>query len=302
MATIYSALKNNFSQVSNHALLDIRLSSKAKALYWYMCYRLGLSDKWEFNKNEILSHFKEGEKAMRPAFKELLEVGFLERRQARSQGGKFGNYDYTIHAEPVNKLSEPEGRNGHAVKRHAENGHAENAFYNKKDKINKDSNNKDLSLSKEKKSKGFIPPSLEEIKQYCMDNELHTNYEGFFKYYGPDWKDGQDKPIKNWKKKLIWWSSQPQNYKVLPEKHKKTLNDANSVSIQAQTESKDITQKKSDLRVKLNLMDHRHAELYFDFNSLEKSDAGYKISAKNPKAADYKEILDQLNIELQLNN
>lgn len=89
---------------------------------------------------------------------------------------------------------------------------------------------------------------------------------------------------------------------MFPEKHKTTLNDGNSASIVTQTESKELAQKKSNLRVKLNLMDHRHAELYFDFNSLEETKSGYKISARSPKAADYKEILDGLNIELQLNS
>lgn len=169
MTTIYNALKNNFSQVSNLVLLDVRLSAKAKALYWYMCYRIGLSEKWEFNHGEILSHFKEGEKAMRPAFKELLEVGFLERRQVRNDGGKFGKHDYTIHAEPVNKPSQPHAYFGRAAKRRAANGRAENASYNNKERNNKDSSNKEISLS-----------AIEEI---LRENDFeNVNAEKIFKW------------------------------------------------------------------------------------------------------------------------
>ena len=106
MTTIYNRIQNNFTQVSNLAGLDPNLSSKAFKLYWYMCYRIGTASHWEFNKKEILKHFKEGRDSIYQAEKELIKAGFLRKIQSR-ESGKFGKIDYEIFSEPVNSDSIP---------------------------------------------------------------------------------------------------------------------------------------------------------------------------------------------------
>lgn len=150
MSTIYNALKNNFTQVSNHALLDVRLSAKAKMLYAYMCYRLGISEKWEFIETEILKHFKEKRDAMREAKNELIEFGYLVKIQTRNDKGFFQKNDYEIFAESQPVASDPSPEKpstGSPSTDEPSSGKpsTENASYNNKEPTNKDSTNKDLT-------------------------------------------------------------------------------------------------------------------------------------------------------------
>lgn len=57
---------------------------------------------------------------------------------------------------------------------------------------------------KEKKEKTFTPPTLEEIKQYCIERNNGVDPQRFYDYYNAgDWKDSKGKPLKNWKQKMI---------------------------------------------------------------------------------------------------
>lgn len=69
--------------------------------------------------------------------------------------------------------------------------------------IKENNNDNKLSLLKEKR---FIPPTLEEIINYCNERNNNVDAQTFYDYYQVnDWKDSQGKPIKNWKQKLITW-------------------------------------------------------------------------------------------------
>lgn len=59
-----------------------------------------------------------------------------------------------------------------------------------------------------------IPPTLEDVKSYCRDNDLVVNPEEFFKAYDPDWMKG-DEPIRDWQGLLRGW-----NRKAVKEKDK----------------------------------------------------------------------------------
>lgn len=191
---IYNNLRNNFSQISNYALLDISLSAKAYKLYAYMCYRIGLSSSWQFNKDEILKHFKEGEKAMRSAFKELIDAGFLERKRVRNNKGLFEKTDYIIYAEPINKVSNPQAQKRHVDKRHVDNPHVDNATLNNKDKNNKELTNKEfLSLSNEEKK--------ERLKKIWEEKGYKSSYEKYFLFRGKNnWKG-----VSNLEIDCEWW-------------------------------------------------------------------------------------------------
>ena len=57
---------------------------------------------------------------------------------------------------------------------------------------------------KQKKEKTFTPPTLEEIKQYCIERNNGVDPQRFYDYYNAgDWKDSKGKPLKNWKQKMI---------------------------------------------------------------------------------------------------
>jgi hypothetical protein len=57
------------------------------------------------------------------------------------------------------------------------------------------------------KPKGFVPPALEEVSKYFMENGYPKDLaEKFYKGYeagNPPWSDSTGKPIRAWKQKAI---------------------------------------------------------------------------------------------------
>jgi hypothetical protein len=68
-----------------------------------------------------------------------------------------------------------------------------------------------IKKDKSNTNKGkFVPPTLEEIKQYIADNPELANVEplGFLKYFTDgDWVDSKGNKVRNWKQKFRTWSS-----------------------------------------------------------------------------------------------
>lgn len=64
--------------------------------------------------------------------------------------------------------------------------------------------------SPQRKKKMFTPPSLDEVKAYATTRGRTDLTKRFFDYYhAGDWKDGNGKPVKNWKQKFITWENSP---------------------------------------------------------------------------------------------
>jgi len=60
--------------------------------------------------------------------------------------------------------------------------------------------------SKEKKRKRFIPPTLEEVKAYCIARKNNVDPQKFYDYFNAsDWIDSKGNKVKNWKQKVITW-------------------------------------------------------------------------------------------------
>lgn len=203
MTTIYNRIQNNFTQVSNLAGLNPNLSAKAFKLYWYMCYRIGTSSAWKFNKKEILKHFKEGRDSIYQAEKELIEVGFLRRIQTR-ESGKFTTIDYEIFSEPVNSDSAPLTEKPYTVKADTVMPYTEKTEHNNIDISNKEYNNKDYSSSDSKTT------TLENLKKYKKEKKYLSDVEEFFKINESYGWEHKGKKIKN---RYVWYDRFEDNYK-----------------------------------------------------------------------------------------
>jgi len=60
-------------------------------------------------------------------------------------------------------------------------------------------------LPPKEKSKQFVPPTIDDVKKYFVENGfMESAGEKAFKYYSTgEWKDSQGKPVKNWKQKIF---------------------------------------------------------------------------------------------------
>lgn len=162
-----------------------------------------------------------------------------------------------------------------------------------KSKIDNSQNNTNSNTSLNNSNTIF---SLDEIKKYFSDNNLKSDPEEFFDFYEEiGWKKGKNKITDRVATARRW---EKNHAKMFPEKHKTTLNDGNSASITTQ-EPKEITDLRESFKSKL--YDIGKSDAWRHFGDLQKIESGFKIIALSPKANDYKEILESLNIQLQLN-
>lgn len=64
---------------------------------------------------------------------------------------------------------------------------------------------KDIELEKESR-KRFVPPTQEEVQQYCDENGYKIDVEFFFRYYtASNWRRKDGTPVRNWKQTVITW-------------------------------------------------------------------------------------------------
>lgn len=98
-------IKRNFSQLPNAVIEDENLSSKAKALFWYLASR---PDDWNFiNKNIQKALGIKDKDTIAKYLKELIDKGWIEREKARDEKGQIlGNYEYIINEFPFNHQKE----------------------------------------------------------------------------------------------------------------------------------------------------------------------------------------------------
>ena len=84
---------------------------------------------------------------------------------------------------------------------------------NTNNNINNNKNN-----NKQKERKVFTPPTLEEVRAYCLERGNKVNPERFFDYYSANgWVQGKGKPIKDWKACMRTWEGKEQEFNRQPE-------------------------------------------------------------------------------------
>lgn len=79
----------------------------------------------------------------------------------------------------------------------------------------KSKNIKEISSKEDTKKERFAPPTLEDVKSYAKASGLTVNPETFFHYFDEGgWKDANGKRVRNWKQKMITWSSHEKTSKA----------------------------------------------------------------------------------------
>ena len=56
--------------------------------------------------------------------------------------------------------------------------------------------------------RGFVPPTLEDVKAYAAQRGNKVDAQKFFDYFTEgEWKDSKGNPVKSWKQKMITWET-----------------------------------------------------------------------------------------------
>ncbi|HRF70880.1 MAG TPA: hypothetical protein PKV66_05570, partial [Candidatus Pelethenecus sp.] len=116
---------------------------------------------------------------------------------------QWGSEKISIPSEKISHREEKENR--------IENKYLEKEIYKEKEQPN---------LSDSSSVKRFVPPTIEEVKQYCLERKNNIDPEQFVAFYeSKGWKVGNT-PMKNWKACIITWEKKDKQ-KVTQTKYSK---------------------------------------------------------------------------------
>lgn len=174
MPIIKKGSADNFMLMQREALQRADLSMKAKGL---LAYIMSLPNDWVIHQTELVTHFTDGEKAVRSATNELIEAGYLLRHQTRGEGGHFNEVTYTA----VDYIGEaPLAGYRQAVEREAGLRHADNRRL-QRNTIQSNSNTKKDSEQKSERrtdktddnySNSAVTSAATVINRSITDNDL----------------------------------------------------------------------------------------------------------------------------------
>ena len=104
MKKILVKKNNNYTTINNEFIFNKNMSLKAKGL---LCHLLALPENWELYVEEIEKWHKDGKKAIYSCFKELSQLGYIERVIQREKG-KIVKWDYIVYEKPLSQKVEVE--------------------------------------------------------------------------------------------------------------------------------------------------------------------------------------------------
>lgn len=215
MAVMRVHKNKNFTVMSNYHLKEKEMSLKAKGLLSVM---LSLPEKWDYSIAGLVAICKENETAINSTLKELEKFGYLKRIKKMPNETKSGHieYEYNVYEKSQgNQYVDNQAVEKQAVEKQGVENlgvdylGVENQGQLNTNKLNtnKENTNKNTYMCSSKStSKRFIKPTIEEIKEYCGQNDLRIDCERFYDYYeSNDWHVGKNK-MKDWKATARNWN------------------------------------------------------------------------------------------------
>jgi len=104
--------ENPYVMISKEPLHNSVLSFKAKGLLTYL---LSLPEDWQVNIAHLTKVSSDGKSSVRSAIEELEKAGYIEKRQAKSENGRFQKIEYFVYENPQLKQSEAMSENQKAA-------------------------------------------------------------------------------------------------------------------------------------------------------------------------------------------
>ena len=187
--------KDGYGIVPKSVMQDKDLNIAAKAVYAYFCSYTGTGDCCFPTRKKICFDLGISNDSLSKYIRQLVDNGYLLVEQVK-ENGRFSHNIYTL---PDVKLPCPKISD------------TEDTEYGKMDtKNNNSKNNKEFKINSNdigetQKRKRFVPPTLEEVKEYCLERKNSVDAERFIDYYtSKGWVVGKSK-MKDWKAAVRTW-------------------------------------------------------------------------------------------------
>lgn len=209
----------NYTTMANYHLRDRKLSLKAKGL---LSVVLSLPDNWEYSISGLAAISKENEASINTVLKELKGNGYLVITKKMPNETKSGRIEYEWDFYEMPQVEKQEDKKQSLEKQTLEKQSLEFQGLENQGQLNtnilntnKENTKEDIyisanegffdSLPDKPKSK-FIPPTIEEVAEYCNQRNSDIDPEEFWAYYASqNWKKANGRPIKDWKLCVITW-------------------------------------------------------------------------------------------------
>ena len=243
MPSLRKVKHSNFTVIDNCVFKDYRLSAKAKGILTQM---LSLPDGWNYSISGLTTLFSDGESSIRSGLDELKTFGYLKINRLIDSKGKVVDWEYIIFEDPSMNSENPvvenphvdnpvvgnqgqlntnessmyvsntyqyiytykEGNESDKEKCRTCNSNSMNDTRANDDEVSTSKSSSELSVPNSKKSTKFIPPTQEEVIDYCNQKSLSVDPYYFYSYYTEaDWHDAKGRPVKNWKQRMITWNA-----------------------------------------------------------------------------------------------
>lgn len=163
MAVFRKVKKTDYTIIDNNIFKNQKLSLKGKGM---ICTMLSLPDNWEFSEEGLTQLSNDSRTGIRSTLNELMEYGYLTRKQLKDEFGKFSNMEYTIYEEPL--YQKPTSEKPTSEKKH-------NKVLNNKELNNKNINDDDNIIDFLQKNGFVLNDILYDVVKEWEDTEL-TRY------------------------------------------------------------------------------------------------------------------------------
>ena len=202
MAILKSIVKNQFSIIPNEVIRDKTLSHSE---YRLLIYLYSLPDNWKINQSYLASELETTRNKINQRLASIKKQGYLDIEKNSKSNKEEVDYLYILKVPDTPKLDTPKldtPKTGTYI----------NNNINNTNNINNELNN--IIITPQTKSKTFIKPSLEEINNFILENNLKVNGEHFYDYYESNgWKVGKNS-MKDWEATLRNWNRNNFNEKT----------------------------------------------------------------------------------------
>lgn len=199
-----SEKKSYFAIIPANVRYDDELSANAKLLYGEitaLCNEKGYC--WASN-DYFSSLYGKSKRTVIRWINDLVNKNYIQSKISKEDG----NLRLISVAEPlVTKMSLPSDKNVTTPS-------DKNVTHNNTILNNTLNNNSYIysSNSRDKNKKKFIPPTIEEVREYAKSRNSNVDVQKFYDYYSvAKWHDKDGKPVKNWKQRLITWEGNNRN-------------------------------------------------------------------------------------------
>lgn len=216
-----SEYTSNYTILKNELIRDSRLSFEARG---FIALILSLPDDWSFSVRGLMKITGLKMSVVEKLLTELKNCGYAEKKKTRDDRGRITAHSWDFYELPQDHISKsPYMENTIYGNDHIwQTPDIVPTIYGENDAIQNTNNNKELNNTNDSSKQRvcapkFSPPSVDDVRSYCLERGNDVDPETFVDFYtSKGWKVGRN-PMKNWKAAVRTWEKRNKKSKPIEE-------------------------------------------------------------------------------------